>query len=164
MRARGRARPCDTRNVPVVMNRLFAGIAGMQVAAGPRLQRPRHLDIAGKGRQHNDARVGKLRADGSDSLEAGYVGHLQVHQRHVRAVLAKELDRLPAVGGLGRQDHVGLVFDQGSDALAEQRVVVDGEDANARIVTHSSRLSSGDSSRRSALGASNSCPRAASAA
>jgi ATP:ADP antiporter, AAA family len=32
MRARGRAHPCDTRNVPVAVNRLFTGIA--MAAAG----------------------------------------------------------------------------------------------------------------------------------
>ena len=44
------------------------------------------------------------------------------------------LDRLPSGGRLGHQAHVGLAVDDGGDALAEERMIVNAEDAD--VVGH----------------------------
>ena len=71
-----------------------------------------------------------IRDDLPGGLDAVDRGHLDVHQRDIRAVLRGERHRLLPVGCLG--DHLNVVFGlkQGPDAAADQRLVVGEEDSD----------------------------------
>ena len=97
---------------------------------GRRPQRALDLDIPLERRQHHDAGVGKLAADRDQRVDAADVGQPKIHQRHVRTMLAEQLNRLAAGRGLGHDHHVGLAVDNRGDALAQKRMIVDAEDAN----------------------------------
>ena len=68
------------------------------------------LHIAFVRRQHNNAGVRKLAADGDDRVDATYFRHLQIHEHDIRTVRAKALDGLASVGRFGHQHHFLLRF------------------------------------------------------
>ena len=68
--------------------------------------------------------------EGADGLHPAHPGHLQVHQRHIRAAVAEDLQGLQAAGGFADQLHVRLAFDHRRDAFAQQGMVIDGQDAD----------------------------------
>src|SRR5260370_10236681 len=80
--------------------------------------------VAVERRQHDDARIGELRADSDHRVDPAHVGKPQIHQGHVRAVLAETQEGLAAPSGLGYELHVPLALDQSGDPLSKQRVVV----------------------------------------
>jgi len=65
----------------------FAGSQTLQnVGASSCLERPLNFDLTGKGRQYDDPRFRKFAANRDHSIHTIHLGHLQVHQRNVRAV------------------------------------------------------------------------------
>ena len=100
------------------------------VAARAGGQRALNLDVPFERRQHDDARVGELVADRDHRVDAADVRQAEIHQRDVRTMLAEALDRLAAGRRLGDQHHVRLAVDDGGDAFAQQRMIVDAEDAD----------------------------------
>ena len=102
--------------------------------------------------QHDDARVRELRAYLNERVDAAHVREPQVHEGNVGAVLAEQLDSLAARCRLCHNRHVRLAVDDGGDTLPHQRVVVNTEDAYARLFTHSDpSLSVSDSACPSAF-------------
>src|SRR5262249_61551904 len=51
-------------------------------------------------------------------------------------MLTELLDGFAAVGGLGHQRHVRLAVDDGGDSLAQQRMIINAQDADAGLITH----------------------------
>ena len=79
-----------------------------QVAARAGLERALDLDVALERGEHEDARLGELRADRAQRLDPVHVRQPQVQQRDVRPVSAELLEALAAAGRLRDQRHVRL--------------------------------------------------------
>ena len=79
---------------------------------------------------------GELGPNRNGRFEPVHLRHLQVHQRHVGPMGAELLDGLAAARAFGDELHVRLAGEQRRHAVAEQRVIVDGQDANGRGITH----------------------------
>jgi hypothetical protein len=75
-------------------------------------------------------RLGKFVANGVYRVQSVHLGHLQVHQRDVRAVHAELLNRLPSIRRFRNQIHVRLAAQQRCDSLPEHRVIVDCKNPN----------------------------------
>ena len=58
------------------------------------------------------------------------LGHAQVEHHDVGLVLFVELERLGAVAGLGHHLHVGLLVDDGGEAVAHHGMIVGEDDAD----------------------------------
>ena len=86
-------------DLPDHVEHLLGRHALQQVSTSPRLERPLHVDIAFECRQHDDARVGKLRSDGDHHVEAAEIREAEVHQSNVGSQGAKGLNPFPAVRG-----------------------------------------------------------------
>ena len=110
-----------------------------QVAARAGRERALDLDVALEGREHDDASVGELGADGGERVDAAHVGQAQVHERHVGPLRPVLLDASRPVRRLGHELHVGLRVDQRADPLAQQRMVVHAQDSNTRCFGHCRR-------------------------
>jgi hypothetical protein len=83
-------------------------------------------------RQHDDPGIGKLATNRADRIDAAHLGHLQVHQRNVRAMGSKQVERFSAGRRFGHEFHIGLVADQRRDSVAEERMIIDRQDSNHR--------------------------------
>src|SRR4051794_5688913 len=70
--------------------KLFKEHVFEQVALRARLKRAVDVFVAVVGREHDHLRVRKLSPYRTDGLDAAHLGHAQVHQHHVRPVLAVE--------------------------------------------------------------------------
>jgi len=79
-----------------------------------------------EGRQYDDSRFGKFLANGNHRIQAVHVGHLQVHQDDVWAVLTKLLDRFPSIRSFRNQPHVRLGGQERCDPASENGVIVNG--------------------------------------
>ena len=101
-----------------------------QIGAGSGIERTLNLPIAFEGRENDDARFRIFRPDDDQRIDSTQVRESQIHQRHIRPVVAILLDRLGATGGLRDQYHVRLTMDDVGNPLPEQRMVVHAEDAN----------------------------------
>ena len=73
-----------------------------QVALSTRLDGAEDVRVALVGREHDDLRIVKLRANGDERVEAIHLRHLQVHQRHVGPMGPELLDGLATVRGFAR--------------------------------------------------------------
>src|SRR3954467_3826098 len=69
-------------------------------------------------------------AYGTDRVDATHVAQAQIHERDVRVVLLEERDRLFAGLGFGDESHVGLAPDHGGEPFPQDRMIIDGEDAD----------------------------------
>ena len=69
-----------------------------------------------------------------DHLHGGvqpvHLGHRHVHDDHVRVGLLDQRHRVQAVAGLAGDLQVGVVLEDAAEPLADQRVVVDQDDAD----------------------------------
>src|SRR5262245_57190682 len=115
---------------------LWRGVL-QQVPLRPGGQRARDVGVAFEGRQDDDACIRELPTDGDQGLDARQLRQLQIHQCDIGPMGSKLLNRLEPGRRLRDHLHVRLTVDNGDDAIAHQRVVVDGEDANRRgLVSH----------------------------
>src|SRR3989454_5687233 len=96
-----------------------------------------HLDVACVRRQDNDAGIGEFGSNTDDCLDAVQGRHLEIHQRYIRPVQSELVDSFLPVRGFRHQLHIGFTVDECCDPLAEDSMVVDGEDPNGvRIDAH----------------------------
>src|SRR5271157_2229439 len=89
------------------------------VASSTALERPLDFDIAFGCRQHNDACLRELLANGNHRVDAAHIGEPDIHKGDVRMEFAKAFKSLPPAGCLAYYAHVRLVVDEGSDSLAQ---------------------------------------------
>ena len=63
-------------------------------------------------------------------MQPVHLGHRHVHDDDVRVGLLDQGDGVQAVAGLAGDLQVGVVLEDAAEALADQRVVVDQDDAD----------------------------------
>ena len=100
-----------------------------QVAAGAGDDRREHGLLVGIAGQHHDAGVGQLRADLAAGLDARAVRQPDVHDDDVGLEPAGRLDRLGDRARLGDDLEPVAAVEQGDQALADDLVVVDHQQA-----------------------------------
>src|SRR5581483_6821396 len=100
-----------------------------QVPGGSGLDRLVQVRLLVGDRQHQDLDVRQEVADLAGRLDAGALGHPDIHQDHVRHELLGLLDGLDAVRGLADELEVVLLIQDHLQAATEQRVVVGDHDA-----------------------------------
>src|SRR5438445_12459537 len=103
------------------------------VRPGTRLQRAVREYIPHISSQHDHFGIGPPVANRDHGVYATHLRHLQVHQCDVRLALTVTLDCLETVRGLSHQLHVRLSFYEGGDSVAQQRVLVYGQDTDSLI-------------------------------
>jgi len=84
-------------------------------------------------------------------INSTHVRKPQIHQGHVRLVLAKSLNAISAAGGFRYHHHVGLIANNSRKALVQQRMIVDAEDTDFLRGNHLSNSLLGDRLRKSAV-------------
>ena len=94
------------------------------------------LYISFKGREHNDAGICELGANGDHCIDAADIGQPEIHERNVWPMLTETLYGLTSIGCLSHQQHVRFIPDDGRDSFPHERMVVDAEDSNWRGVAH----------------------------
>ena len=80
-------------------------------------------------RQHEDARARPALDELPCRLDAVEVRHAHVHEDDVGVELARELERLHAVGRFAHELEVGPLLEHHAEAAAHERLVVDDENA-----------------------------------
>src|SRR4029450_3861981 len=98
-----------------------------EIAASPGRERSLYLDVPFEGRQHDDPRLGELADDRADDVDSAAVRHPEIHKRDVRTMLPEQLDGFASARRLGHHFHVVLVVDDGGEAFAQERMIVDAE-------------------------------------
>jgi hypothetical protein len=109
-----------------------------QEATGTCLERALDFHVSLESGQHHYASVDELGAQRDERVDAAHVGKAHVHQRDVGTKLPVLTDAVAAVGGLADQMHVRLGGDDAGDPLAQQRMIVNAENADAVILAHGS--------------------------
>jgi hypothetical protein len=106
-----------------------------QEAAGAGLERAVHVLVEVEGRDdHDRERVLDVRAgEQPRRLDAVELGHAHVDQAYVGAQLARQRDRLAAVGGLGDHVDAGLGVEDHPEPGADELLVVGDEDPDAHL-------------------------------
>jgi hypothetical protein len=99
-----------------------------KVGGGAEREGPDHSSVPGKGRQHNNCRVGEFAANGRNGLQAVHDRHLKVDQHYVRKQLSKQFNRFFAIGGFAADFHIGFLLDDRPQAVSHDRVVIDNKD------------------------------------
>ena len=69
-------------------------------------------------------------------VDTADVGEAEVHQGDVGTMLAELTDGIVAGGSLRDQQRICLVFNDGGDALAKQRMIVDAQHVDGGWLTH----------------------------
>src|SRR5262249_25668582 len=80
--------------------------------------------------------IGKFGADGDGRFEPVHLGHLQVHQRYIGPMGPELPDGLAAIPAFSDELHVRLAGQERRDAVAEQRVIVHGQDPDGWRIAH----------------------------
>ena len=80
--------------------------------------------------QDEDARAGELLQDLARHLEAVHLRHRHVEDDHVGLLGAQDVERLGAVAGFAHDEDVLFVLENPPEALADQGVIVDEDDAD----------------------------------
>src|SRR5271166_46055 len=93
-------------------------------------QRPVNLTVAIRGREHDNARLRKLLANGYHGIGAVAALQPNVHESDVWAMSAEARDRLPGGRRLRNEKHVLLRGDDRTESLAENRMIFDAQNAN----------------------------------
>ena len=101
-----------------------------EVAVGAGAHRLEEVGLVVGARQHEDAGRGHALLDDPAGLDAPALGHADVHDDDVGNDLLGLVDRLDAVGGLADDLDALLDREDGLQAPAVERVVVDDEDTD----------------------------------
>src|SRR5436309_12666735 len=113
-------------------------------ALGAELEGPHVLFLLVTGGEHEDAGSRTDAQDGGDRVEAAPLWHPDVEEQDVGLGLPNQLHDV--LGALGVCDHLDVVLhlEDRAQALAEQRVVIDDDEAeSSRLSDHASNLRSG---------------------
>jgi hypothetical protein len=92
--------------------------------------------VVGVCRQRHDVDAG-LVAEATGCLDAVAAGHAQVHQDHVRALLARQCQRLLTVGGRAHHLHPLQQVEQQHQPVSDYALVVGYHDADGHVGSHS---------------------------
>src|SRR5271165_830040 len=96
-----------------------------------------HLGVPGIGSQHDDPRFRSFVANRDQRVQPAHYWHLEVHQRNVRMVCAKLLDRFTSIRCFAYNAHVHLTSDEISNTLTDNWMVVGHQNPNrTRLVAH----------------------------
>jgi len=110
-----------------------------QVGRSARSQSALDLTIAIGCSEHDEARLGKLTANGDEQIGAIDAWKPEIHQRDVGPMAAKFDDRLFGIGCLGDQKHVGLRPDNRRQAFTKDGMILNAKDTNSFIAGHRNR-------------------------
>src|SRR5689334_22425039 len=94
------------------------------------------LDVAFKGREHDDAGLREFGPDGDQGVDTAQIGEPQVHQRDVRPVLAILLNGFVPAGCLRDDLHVRLAVNNRCDPLPQEGMIIHAEHPNANLIVH----------------------------
>src|SRR5271165_2942600 len=119
--------------MPYHVDQFFRGHALESVTVGSGLQGAPDIDIAFESCDGNDTGIVEFGEDRDHRVDAAHVGQSDIHQSDVGPKLTELLQRSGAGCGFTGQRHIRLAVDHGGEALAEQRVVVNDQDANGPI-------------------------------
>ena len=97
---------------------------------GPRLQRAINIFVSIERRQHDDPGSRKFLADACDSLHAVHLRQSQIHQRHIRLMLAELLHRFLSIRSFRNHRKAGHRLQQCRKALAHDVMIVNQQDVN----------------------------------
>src|SRR5437764_8947637 len=112
-------------------------LAFQYIGPGTRFKSAQYLDITLVRGQDDDSGIGEFGSNADHGFNAVQSRHLKIHKSYIRPVRSELFDSFLSVAGFTDQLHVGFSVDQCCDPLAEERMVVDGEDPNrASIATH----------------------------
>jgi hypothetical protein len=111
-------------------DQVLGGHALERVTASASFERTLNLDVTLERCQHDDAGISKFRAKRDQYINAAHVGESEIHERDVRSQFPEILNGLAAIGGLGCQQHIGLVPDDRRDPFPEERMVVNAKNSN----------------------------------
>src|SRR5215469_16863343 len=100
------------------------------------LQSPVDVFVPVIGCQHDDATVGIFLTDFGNCLHAAHSRHSQVHERNIRPVLSKLLDRLLSICRLSHYLHTGFGSYHAGKTLANYWMIVDDHYSNCAPVFH----------------------------
>ena len=123
-------RPATTARIAVASSSNAPLLGEIPDCAG--VEHPPDGRGVGQGRQCDDPGAGGLGDDLAGGVDAVEVGQADVHHHHVRTQLRRQPDRGPAVLRLGHDGEVVLALEQGTQALADDPVVVGQEHAASR--------------------------------
>jgi hypothetical protein len=110
--------------------------AFQDIPASPGGEGPLDLDVAFGRRQHDDPRIREGPPNRGHRGDAALVGEPQIHERDVGPMRLELRDRISRRGCHGEHLHVRLVRNHGGDPLAEDRMVVDAQDADTGGFAH----------------------------
>jgi hypothetical protein len=113
---------------------LFDGHALEEVGLSSGLQGAEDVLIAVEGGEDDEAGCGVFGADADDGVDAAESGELEVHEGDVGAEGAMEFDGFEAVAGFADDFDLGHDVEKSDEALTDDVVVVDDEDADG--ITH----------------------------
>ncbi len=97
-----------------------------------------HLLVFCIAREHEHVHGGIACANRANGVGRGQARHLQVHEHEVRLEPRGHVHRLVAIGGFADDAHTLHVIEQGTQAFTHDRVIVDQQDSNCRLVVHRS--------------------------
>jgi len=136
----GRPTVVELVDVPDGVDELVGGERLHQELARAGEHRAAEVVLLALDAHHDDRRLGDGVRDDLRRRDPVHVGHVDVHEDHVRPVLLGHVDGfLPAAGGSGDL-HVGLEPDQLREVLSRVGDVVDNEDADLFAVSQVASL------------------------
>ena len=90
--------------------------------------------------EYNHRAVRPFRPDGRNRLNTAHIRHSQIHQNHIRRVLARQRNCLSPSSGLPDDHHVRLRTEDAQESDTHYRVIVGDQNPNdAGIGTFSNR-------------------------
>src|SRR5271168_3381511 len=115
---------------------LFEWRALQKIAANSGRERALNLNIPFEGREHDDPGVREICPNQGNGADSAHVGEPQIHQRDIRLVFFEFFDGFHGRSRHSNELHVLLMVDDGRNACAEARMVVDTQYANGRELAH----------------------------
>lgn len=111
--------------------KLLGGAALLKVSSGAGLKHGGSDGLIIERRKTNDADRLSLIPDAPRGFNPVQLGHLNIHDDHVRLSVPSQLDGFQTIGGLGDHLQVGLAIDDPTQVSADHGVIVSNEDADA---------------------------------
>src|ERR1700693_2560092 len=106
-----------------------------QVSSSAGFDCAQYLDVSRIRRQNDDSRPREFLSNRDHGIETVHLWHLQIHQCDIRTMYSKLFDGLATVRSLGDQCHVRFSGQKRGHSLAEEGMIVDGENANGTPIS-----------------------------
>ena len=102
----------------------FEGAILQKVARCARLEGTHHKLFVGMHGKYDDFGAREFGHNLAGGIDAVEIGHVQIHDDHAGLQPAGQLDGSPAVFGFGHHRHARLLFNQRTQAIAHDFVIV----------------------------------------